>query len=142
MLIDNKGLMNYAHGDAAGINVEEIPEAEGASIVEMNIRYYNAFFSIMADNYYPVDTSQISEFVFFSGHTLQKMIGSYFIKLGFFFSTVGSYFRFSVLHLPFQHGHWNENRGDDWHSDDLCGSSYDNITAGYMEEQQLRMIIN
>ena len=129
--------MNYALGYAAGIDVEEIPVTKGVSIVEIYIRYYNAFFSIMADNYYPLYTRQIWDFVLLSRHTLQKMIDSYFIKLGFFFSTVGSYFNISLLDLPFQHGYWNGNRGDKWHSDDLCcGGSYDNITARYMDEQQ------
>ena len=136
VVIDEKGLLN-ALGYAAGIDVEEIPVTKGASIVEIDIRYYNAFFSIMADNYYPLYTRHIWDFVLLSRHTLQKMIDSYFIKLGFFFSTVGSYFNISLLDLPFQHGYCNGNRGDKWHSDHLCcGGSYDNITARYMEEQQ------
>ena len=105
VVIDNKGLMNYAIGHAGSIDVDEIPVTNGASIVEMYIRYYNAFFSIMVDNYYPLYTRQIWEFILFSRHTLLKIIGSYFIKLGFFLSTVDKYFGISVLHLPFQHGH-------------------------------------
>ena len=70
--------MKYALGHETGIDVEEIPVPKGASIVEMLIRYYDAF-------YYPLDKRQIWEFVLVSRQTLQMMIGSYFIKLVFFF---------------------------------------------------------
>ena len=130
VVIDDKVLMNYANGHADGIDAEVLPVTKGASIVEMYIRYYNAIFNNMAYDYYPLDTRHIGEFVLFSCHTLQRMIGSNFIKLGFFFSTVGSYSRISVVHLPFQQGHWNENSGYELHSDHLrCAGSYDHITA-------------
>ena len=94
MVIDDKVLMKYATGHVDGIDAEVLPVAKGASIVEMNIRYYNAIFNNMAYDYYPLDTRHIWEFVLFSCHTLQRMIGSNFIKLGFSFllweATLGS----------------------------------------------------
>ena len=105
VVIDDKVLMRYATGHADGIDAEVLPVTKGASIVEMYIRYYNAIFNNMAYDYYPLDTRHIWEFVLFSCHTLQRMIGSNFIKLGFFFSTVGRYSRISAVHLPFQQGH-------------------------------------
>ena len=113
VVIDDKVLMKYATGHSGGIDAEVLPVTKGASIVDMYIRYYYTFFGIMADNNYPPDTSHIWEFVLFSRQTLQEMIGSSFIKLGFFFSTVGTYFRISIMHLPFQNGHRNEIRGDE-----------------------------
>ena len=122
--------MKYDTGYAGGIDAEELPVSKGASIVEMCIRYYNAISNNMGDNYYPLDTRQIWEFVLLSRLTLLKMIGSNFIKVRFFFSSVGSYTRISVVHLPFQQGQWNENSGYELHSDHLrCAGSYDHITA-------------
>ena len=130
VVIDDMVLMKYAIGHADGIDTEVLSVTKGASIVEMYIRYCNAISNNMADDYYPLDTRQIWEFVLFSCHTLQRMIGSNFIKLGFFFSTVGSYSRISVVHLPFQQGNWNENSGYELHSDHLrCAGGYDHITA-------------
>ena len=110
-VIDDKVLMKYATGHSGGIDGEVLPVTKGSSIVEMYIRYYNAISNNMADNYYPLYTGQIWDFVLFSRHTFQRMIGSNFIKLGFFYSIVGSYSGISVVHLPFQQGHWDEDRG-------------------------------
>ena len=111
LVIDDKVLMNYAIGHADGIDAEVLPSTKGASIVETYIRYHNAISNNMADNYYRLETGQMWDFVLFSCHTFQRMIGSNLIKLGFFYSIVGSHSRISVVHLPFQQGHWNEDRG-------------------------------
>ena len=111
VVIDDKVLMNYAIGHLDGIDTEVLPVTKGASIVETYIRSHNSISNIMADNYYPLYTGQIWDLVLFSRHTFQRMIGSNLIKLGLFYSIVGSHSRISVVQLPFQQGHWNEDRG-------------------------------